>query len=84
MFEVRLTRQPLRYLRTVPAKLRKGLELCFEKLEENPFHVVEPLHGPLKGKWKARVGSLRLIVEINVDVKRVKIIFIGPRGDSYK
>lgn len=84
MFEVRLTKQPQRYLENVPEKLNKGIYACFEKLEREPFMVVEPLHGPLKGKWKVRVGSFRMIMEIDINIKRIKVIFIGPRGDSYK
>lgn len=84
MFEVRLTKQPRRYLQGIPEKLKKGIYACFEKLEKEPFLVVEPLHGPLKGKWKIRIWHLRIIVEIDVDAKRIKVIYIGPRGDSYK
>jgi len=49
----------------------------------DPFRVVEPLHGPLRGKWKVRVGGLRLIMEIEVDAQRIRILYIGPRGDAY-
>ena len=68
----------------MPEKLKQGMRKCFEKLEEEPFLIVEPLHGALKGKWKTRVGYFRVIMEINHDLKLIKIIFIGPRGDIYK
>jgi len=83
VFEVRLTRQPARYVQRAPTSVRSALSKCFEKLEMDPFRVVEPLHGPLRGKWKVRVGGLRLIMEIEVDAQRIRILYIGPRGDAY-
>ena len=84
MFEVRLTKQPQKYLSKVPPKLVQGLQKCFEKLEEDPFNIAEALHGPLKGKLKVVIGSIRIIVEINIENQVVKVIYIGPRGDVYK
>jgi len=63
--------------------VRRGLQACFEKLESDPFRHLDPLHGPLKGKWKARAGGLRVIVEVDVDRKRIRVLYIGPRGDVY-
>ena len=83
MFEVRLTRQPQRYLAKAPEGARGRLQACFERLEAEPFRIAEPLHGPLQGMWKTRVGGLRLILEIDIDTKRIRIIYIGARGDVY-
>ena len=84
MFDVKLTKQPQKYLTKVSLKLQQGLQKCFLKLEEDPFSISEPLHGPLKGKWKVTMGSIRMILEINIEMRIVKIIYIGPRGDVYK
>ncbi|MFH0803381.1 MAG: type II toxin-antitoxin system RelE/ParE family toxin [bacterium] len=84
MFEVRLTKKPLKYIKRIPEKVRQTLIICFEKLEETPFLVAEPLHGPLKGKWKITVGDLMVIVSIDIDRKVIKVFYIGHRGDAYK
>lgn len=84
MFDVKLTKQPQKYVTKVPPKLQQGLQKCFEKLEDDPFSIAEPLHGPLKGKWKVTIGSIRIIFEINIEKRIVKVIYIGPRGDVYK
>ena len=84
MFEVRLTKQPIKYLKKLPDKLQKAFFACFEALESNPFILAEPLHGPLKGKYKVALGDYRLICEIFPAKPAVKIIYIGPRGDSIK
>ena len=84
MFEIRLSKQPIKYLKKQPEKLQKAFFKCFEALEGNPFLLAEPLHGPLKGKWKIALGDFRIIGEIYPAEQVVKIIFIGPRGDVYK
>lgn len=84
MFEVRLDKQPLKYLKKFPIKLQSAFFKCFEKLEENPFLLLEPLHGPLKGKWKIVLGNFRIICSVDIDNKTIKVIFIKPRGDVYK
>lgn len=78
-----MTRQPVRYVEKAPASVRRGLQVCFERLEVDPFRHAEPLHGPLRGKWKTRVGGLRLILDINPDERCIKVLYIGPRGDAY-
>ena len=84
MFEVRLLKQPRKYLQKVPEKVRRGFYTCFEKLEKDPYRIAEPLYGLLRGKWKVRTGDFRLILDINPEIRRIKVIYIGPRGDIYK
>lgn len=84
MFEIRPAKQPLKYLKKLPPKLQNAFFRCFEKLEENPFLLLEPLHGPLKGKWKLVLGNFRIICSADVNNKVIKIIFVKLRGDAYK
>lgn len=84
MFEVRLDKHPLKYLKKLPPKLQSAFFKCFEKLEENPFILLEPLHGSLKGKWKIVLGNFRIICSVDIDNKVIKVIFIKSRGDVYK
>lgn len=84
MFKVKLSRQAARYYSKVPKNIARSLKVCFEKLSESPFIISEPLKGPLKGKWRTRVGNLRIIFLVDIKNYLVKIAFIGPRGDIYK
>ncbi|MBI2251639.1 MAG: type II toxin-antitoxin system RelE/ParE family toxin [Armatimonadetes bacterium] len=84
MFEVKLSRQAARYYSKAPKNIAKLLKTCFEKLNKNPFIISEPLKGPLRGKWKTRVGNLRIIFIVDFEYLLVKVAFIGPRGDIYK
>ncbi|MFH1454671.1 MAG: type II toxin-antitoxin system RelE/ParE family toxin [Armatimonadota bacterium] len=84
MFEVRLDKQPVKYFKKLSPKLQKAFFKCFVKLEERPFLLLEPLYGQLKEKWKVVIGGFRLICDVDIDKKTVKIIFIKPRGDIYK
>lgn len=60
MFEVRIAKQPQKYIKKAALKTRRILKICFEKLEENPFMIARPLHGDLKGKWKVKIGCRSL------------------------
>jgi len=52
----------------------------------NPTNATtsKPLHGPRSAQWSSRVEDLRILYEIDTDVRVIDIIDIGPRGDIYK
>ena len=49
----------------------------------DPFRG-EPLHGPLKGFWKYQIGDDRIAYAINVKLREVTMLQIGPRGGFYQ
>lgn len=53
-----------------------------KKIVKNPYHF-EPLRGDLHGARKARIGSYRLIFEIDEQNKIVCLLDYGHRKDIY-
>lgn len=50
---------------------------------DDPRRLGRRLSGPLGEFWRYRVGSYRVIVEIEDDVLRVLVIRIGHRREAY-
>jgi len=66
-------------------ELANRINRCFEDLEKNPF--AGPNIKQLRGgnKWyRYRVGTYRVIYEIDKKEKRVGILLISPRGAAYR
>lgn len=83
-YRVLLSRQARRYYGMTEADTARRLNDVFEILESNPRpDHSKPLKGDLRGHWRIRVGSLRIIYLINEDSKELRIIKIAPRGDVY-
>jgi len=62
------------------------IQKALKDVLQNPFwgNHTKRLHGEFEGLFRYRVGSLRFIYRIIPDVKAVRIIAFGPRGDIYK
>jgi mRNA-degrading endonuclease RelE of RelBE toxin-antitoxin system len=83
MYEVRLSRRAKRYYERVTPDTARRLSQCFKILSENPFAGgdIKPLKG-MKGLYRFRVGELRIVYEVNIRERIVKVISILPRGGS--
>ena len=51
---------------------------------QNPKQRGKALTGNLKGLWRYRVGSYRIVVEIKNDILLILIIEISDRKETYK
>jgi len=51
---------------------------------ENPRICGSALAGNIKGFWRYRVGSYRIIVDILDNVLQIEIINVGHRGEIYR
>ena len=51
---------------------------------QNPKQRGKALTGNLKGLWRYRVGSYRIIAEIKNDILLILIIEISDRKETYK
>ena len=51
---------------------------------QNPKQRGKALTGNLKGLWRYRVGSYRIVVEIKDEVLLILIIEISDRRETYK
>lgn len=84
MFEIVVRKKPKKYIERLDPKTKRILKAVLEQLERNPFEVIEPLHGRLKGFHKVRVGGRRMILAVHQTVRRIEVLEFGPRGDIYK
>lgn len=84
MYEIVLRKQPEKYLQRLDRKIRKAFKKMLEQLESSPGALARPLRGELDGLHRVRVGSLRMILLIEEKAKQIQVLYIGPRGDSYK
>jgi mRNA interferase RelE/StbE len=70
-----------------PTQREKIWSFIKEKLSQagNPRRLGEPLEGPVLGKyWKYRVGSYRIIADIQDRTITIQIVKIGHRREVYR
>ena len=62
------------------------LKFLREKLSatENPRQWGKPLRGDKTGLWRYRVGDYRLICELQDELIRVIVLYVGHRKDVYR
>jgi len=85
MYEVRLSRRALKYYNRVDSSSARRLNQCLQSLESNPFGGgdIKPLEG-MRGVYRFRAGNLRVVYEVDVPERLVKVSAILPRGEAYK
>ncbi len=86
MYTVSLSRQAEKSLAALlqsQPKMGQRVAAAIDRLAENPENGV-PLRGELKGCWKYRVGSYRIIYQIVRKRLIVTIIDIGYRREVYR
>lgn len=84
-FKIALSKEALKYYNKVSANTAGKLDRCFASLESEPIQGsnIKPLKG-FAGKYRYRVGNLRVIYNINIIDKIVYVLAILPRGQAYK
>ena len=90
IYEVKFTESAERDLKKL-SKTNKAIAKLIKKwiLEnligtQNPKQRGKVLTGNLKGLWRYRVGSYRIVAEIKDDVLLILIIEISDRKETYK
>ena len=86
-YRVRLTDNSIKALKKIDryqakiivAWIEKNLEGC-----DNPRLHGKPLIASKKGFWRYRIGSYRVIADIQDDVVTIEIIDIGHRREIYE
>jgi len=65
-------------VRAIVSYLRKRIATT-----EDPRRFGKPLTGDLKGLWRYRVGSYRIVAAIEDDRFVVLVVTVGPRREVY-
>jgi len=87
VYKILLSKEASKYYRKVDKATRKRLDSTLDRLVNDPFgtqhYDIKPLHEPLKGLWRFRVGKLRIIYRVDKKVMQVQIVTICSRGEAY-
>ena len=83
-FRLALSKDALKYYQKLDASVAARLDQCFKTLEEDPFSGgdIKPLKG-VKGRYRYRIGKLRVIYGVDLEERIVKVFVILPRGEVY-
>ena len=85
MYEIRLSRRAKRYYERVSADTARRLNQGFETLAKDPLGGGDiKLVKGLRGMYRLRLGDLRVVYEIDLRNRIVKVNAILPRGEVYR
>jgi mRNA interferase RelE/StbE len=86
VYKIELARSSVRALEGLDGKMQERVYRALQTLKTDPLQGsrIKKLRGELKGRFRYRVGEIRIIYKV---VRQDKIIFveaIGRRGQVYK
>jgi len=86
MYEVLVSNEAEKYYKKQDQDAKRRLGKCIDALSREPLfgQHTKRLHGELEGKYRYRMGSIRIVYEVDIENKTVKVKAIKSRGDSYK
>lgn len=75
-----------RYIARLAPKLQERIISRIDDLAANPYdrEVSKPLKGQLQDKRSSDLHDLRIIDEVDDEIRVLAEIDVGPRGDIYK
>jgi mRNA interferase RelE/StbE len=85
IWEVLLTKPAEKIFDKSKSDMKKRLARGLDELEQNPLYGpnIRPLTGQLKGLYRYRVGTWRIICRLRKEEKINEIIAILVKGDAY-
>lgn len=79
------TPEAARSLRQLPPRIIPAVfNFAEERLTVDPFRVSHALHEPLEGYRSARVGSYRVLLQIDRDAMTAYIVKVAYHADVYR
>lgn len=86
MYKAILYKDAVKFYNKAPDNLRLRIIEALDSIEENPHYNtrIKKLRGALAHMYRYRIGDVRIIYEIQEDIKTVRIKTIEVRGNAYK
>jgi mRNA interferase RelE/StbE len=86
-YQLKLHKDAAKFLRSLAARMRDRVSDKLDALADDPYDIqrldVKPMVGE-NGLWRLRIGSIRLIYEVQEHCLVIYVITAGNRGDVYK
>lgn len=82
-YTVRIKRSALKALRKIDPQHRRRLTWAIDRLAEEP-HAGSVLKGEFGGLRRVRVGSYRIIYEVNEGQLTVLVVRVAHRREAYR
>lgn len=87
MYRILLSKEASKYYCKVDKTTRNRLDNALDNLGNDPFNIqhydIKPLHEPMKGLWRFRVGKFRIIYRVKKKAMQVQVVTICSRGEAY-
>jgi len=86
VYELKPSKDSIKFIKKLNPKLKEKLRNLFETLKSNPLPFREYDLKKLKGTenfYRIRIGSIRVIYEINEIEGKIYIHFVGFRERAY-
>lgn len=81
-YEIRWSKRAERFLAKLPGNITRRIAHKVNEIKDVPFRFLEHYEG--KDFYKLRVGSYRLLVDVDLHGKVISIRLIGHRRNIYK
>lgn len=82
MYEITFDENAIEFLNNLPKEIKERIFHKIISTKEMPLHFFEKLEGRIE--YKLRVGDYRIIADILLGSKEIKIRVIGHRKNIYK
>jgi mRNA interferase RelE/StbE len=86
MYKIELSKGSVKAIESFDKKTQERIFRALEAIKVNPFwhERIKKLRGELRGRFRYRIGEIRVVYKIAEESKTVFIEAIGSRGSIYK
>ena len=86
MYKISLHKKAVKYYQSLDNNIAKRINKAIDEMRKNPLEGanIKRLKGRYEGKYRYKVGGLRIVYRVAEDAKTILVEAIGPRGDIYK
>lgn len=85
MFYISLSNESIKFLESQTEKTNKRIEKALDEISDNPYrgNHIKKLKGKLAGRYRYRLGDIRIVYRIQEEKITVYVVSINNRGDAY-
>lgn len=86
MYKISLHKKAVKYYKSLDNNTAKRINKAIDEMGKNPLEGanIKRLKGRYRGKYRYKVGGLRIVYRVNEGNKSIFVEAIGPRGDVYR